>query len=551
LRVLLVEDNPGDAELIRGALEQAHPGTTLVCVERLSEALARAGDGAWDVVLLDLSLPDAFDLTGANRFHASFPDLPIVVLTSREDDRLAARAVAEGAQDYLVKGQIEPSLLLRAVRYAIERQQYGERARLLAAERSARIAAEAAKRRAMLLSEVSGALSESLEEEEATFAAAARVLVPELADWCLVELVDDGGELRLAAAAHRDPSREELLREVAARGPPVAAEPPGAPRVVRTGEPELHADIADEALAAWSRGREGALRALGLGAAMVVPIGARGRRHGAMTFAATSAARRYGPEDLELAREIGHRAGIAVESSRLYREAQRAIRVREDVLAIVSHDLKTPLTSIQLSAAVALRSLGKGGDASAIGRHLETVLRGTRRAQLLLQDLLDMASIRAGRLAIRTSHQGSGSLLAEAVQVHEPFAREKGISLASGGAAGTAVRCDRDRVLQALSNVIANAIKFCGSGDRIELAVGADEQFATFQVADTGPGIADDALPRVFEAYWSNARHAGGGTGLGLFISKGIVEAHGGRMWIESRVGHGTTVRFTIPVAAA
>jgi signal transduction histidine kinase len=170
---------------------------------------------------------------------------------------------------------------------------------------------------------------------------------------------------------------------------------------------------------------------------------------------------------------------------------------------------------------------------------------------VLLEDLLDMASIRAGRLAIRTAPEDAGALIAVAVQAYEALAREKGISLGRRGATVAAVRCDRDRVQQVFSNVIANAVRVCGTGDRIELTVCADERFATFTVADSGPGIADDALPLVFEAYWSSAKERRHGTGLGLFISKGIVEAHGGRMWIESRVGGGTKVRFTIPIAGA
>ena len=110
----------------------------------ISEALERAREGEWDVVLLNLSLPDAHELSGARRLHVAFPHLPIVVLTSLDDDRVAARAVAEGAQDYLLKGQIEPSLLVRSIRYAIERHQHAERTRLLAEERAARIAAETA-----------------------------------------------------------------------------------------------------------------------------------------------------------------------------------------------------------------------------------------------------------------------------------------------------------------------------------------------------------------------------------------------------------------------
>jgi phosphoserine phosphatase RsbU/P len=143
VRILLVEDNRGDADLVRMAFAEAKADVELVHVERLSEALAAAAEGGFDLALLDLSLPDAFELSGLGRLHMAFPSLPIVVLTSLHDERLAAKAVAEGAQDYLVKGDIPARLLVRAVRYAIERHQYADRARLLAEAHAARVAAEA------------------------------------------------------------------------------------------------------------------------------------------------------------------------------------------------------------------------------------------------------------------------------------------------------------------------------------------------------------------------------------------------------------------------
>jgi PAS domain S-box-containing protein len=686
LRVLLVEDNPADADLVRDALAHGRAGTTLVCVERIEDALERAREGDWDVVLLDLSLPDAQDLSGAHRLRLACPQLPIIVLTSLEDDRVAAAAVAEGAQDYLLKGHIESSLLVRSIRYAIERQHYADRARLLAEERASRIAAEAAQRRALLLSEVSGALTTTL-DDEATLRSVARVLVREFADWCAIELGDDASTRRLTATAHVDRTKEDLLRRWRERGP--AAEPagPSAASVVRTGRSELHADVAEASLAGWARDADGLelLREVGLRSAMVVPVSVRGRIFGAMTLA-TVGFRRYGPEDLALADEIARRLATALDNSRLHREGQqmlaalrasesrfravldqvqdyaifvldrdgrvaswsvgahmlkgwaheeivgrhfeaffppedvasgkpaaelecaareghfreegwrlrkdgsrflaevvltalrdergdvfgfvkvtrdvterkrlfeetqRAIRVREDVLAVVSHDLKSPLQAIHLAAQNAARIVAQCSAQCTVRRPLETIQRAARSANVLLQDLLDMASIRAGRLAIRTATEDTESLIADAVQAHEAVAREKGISLASRGATTAPVLCDRDRVQQVFSNVIANAVRVCGPGDRVDLAACADDRFATFTVADSGPGIAEDVLPLVFEAYWSSAKQRNHGTGLGLFISKGIVEAHGGRMWVESRVGEGTKVRFTLPVASA
>jgi PAS domain S-box-containing protein len=686
LRVLLVEDNPADADLVREALAHARAGATLVWVERISEALERAREAEWDVVLLDLSLPDAQGLSGAHRFRVAFPHLPMIVLTALEDDRVAAGAAAEGAQDYLLKGQIEPSLLVRSIRYAIERQHYADRARLLAEERAARVAAETAQRRALLLSEVSGALFSSL-DDEATLETVAHVLVRELADWCVIALGDGASAPRLTASAHVDRTKEAQLRRLRERAPAGGVHGPGGATAMRTGRSELHAEVPEASLAGWARDPEQleSLREVGLRSAMIVPVAVRGRIFGVMTLAAVGF-RRYGPEDLALADEIARRVATALDNSRLHREAQHAlsalrasesrfravldqvqdyaifvldregrvaswsvgarllkgwtqdeilgkhfgsffapedvargkpaaeleaaaregrfeeegwrvrkdgsrfladvvltalrdeqgkplgfvkvtrdvterrrlvdeiqhaVRVREDVLAVVSHDLKSPLQTISLAAHAAARAVAQCAAECSVRRPLETIQRAARSANVLLNDLLDMASIRAGRLAIRKAPEDAAQLIMDAVQTHEALAREKGVSLACQGATATAaaVLCDRDRVQQVFSNVIANAVRVCASGDRIDLTAHADERFATFSVADSGPGIAEDALPFVFEAYWSGAKQRGQGTGLGLFISKGIVDAHGGRMWIESRVGDGTKVRFTIPIA--
>ncbi len=682
LRILLVEDNPGDVELVRGALDEERADASLLHVERISEAIVRARAGACDVVLLDLSLPDSGGLEGARRLRAECPDLPIVVLTSLEDDRLAAQAVAEGAQDYLVKGRIDGALLVRSIRYAVERQRYAESARQLAAERSARLAAEAAiaalrasenrfravldqvhdhaifqldpegrvaswsksasllkgwspeeilgrrfdcffppedvargkpgaelleaarvghtedeswrlrkdgsrflanasvtalhdeqgrllgfvkvtrdvtgrrrtERNVEFLGRATHELAQSL-DPRAALEHLAGMVVPYLADSCCAfVLAEEGASCELVASACADPAKERLALE-AARGFPVGPWPTfEVIEQLRRGEPVFLPELGEPELRAMARSEDHLelLRSAGLRSSIVVPLRARGALYGGLTLGMTQPERRFDRVDLELAVDLGRRAELAVENARLFEEVQRAVRVREDVLAVVSHDLKGPLSVIQLAALSAARMLDKaGGGDPAIRHQVDSIQRGVRRATVLLRDLLDMASIRAGRLAIRTSQEDAESVLAETVEAHEALAREKGISLSSGGTAGLSVECDRDRLLQVFANAITNAITFCRSGDRIDLAVAGDGRFATFTVADTGPGIAEDALPLVFEAYWSGARQAGHGTGLGLFISKGIVEAHGGRVWIESRVGQGTTLRFTVPIAAA
>jgi signal transduction histidine kinase len=312
-------------------------------------------------------------------------------------------------------------------------------------------------------------------------------------------------------------------------------------------------DVGESELAAIARSPQHLelVRRVGLRSFMSVPLRSRGVAYGAVLFLMTEPGRRFDAVDLGVATELARRTELAIDNARLFEESQHAVRVREDVLAVVSHDLKSPLQAVTLAAHTAARAVERCSAECTLRRPLETIQRAARSANLLVQDLLDMASIRAGRLAIRIATEDPGALVADAVQAHEALARQNGISLASERASLAPVHCDRDRVQQVFSNVIGNAVRACGSGDRIDLSADADERFAMFTVTDSGSGIAEDALPHVFEAYWSSSKQRKHGTGLGLFISKGIVEAHGGRMWIESRVGEGTTVRFTLPLAGA
>ena len=232
-----------------------------------------------------------------------------------------------------------------------------------------------------------------------------------------------------------------------------------------------------------------------------------------------------------------------------YEEAQRAVRLREEVLAVVSHDLRNPLAAIHMAATLLLLRLG--GDPR-LRKQVETIHRSSARMEHLISDLLDMASIQAGRLALEFRPEELGPILSEVLETHEPTARERGMQLVRRcDLHGEMLYCDRDRVLQVMGNLLGNAIKLCRTGDVVMISCEASDREATFAVTDTGPGIPADEVPHLFERYWSAERHAKKGTGLGLYICKGIVEAHDGRMWVESTHGEGSTFYFALPLADA
>jgi signal transduction histidine kinase len=230
-------------------------------------------------------------------------------------------------------------------------------------------------------------------------------------------------------------------------------------------------------------------------------------------------------------------------------EMRRAVELRDRILAVVSHDLRNPLGAIDLGAALLLGNQNVCSDPIA-RRQAETIQRSARRMDRLIADLLDMSSIQAGRFSLQRSACPLEPLLTEAADAHEPPAGEKGISLRRDfRAAAAIVYCDHDRMLQVLSNLLGNAIKFCGTGDAITIAARVLGDDTLVSVLDTGPGISEEDLSQIFELYWQGKAREQRGTGLGLFISKGIVEAHGGKLWVESAPGAGSAFFLTLPLA--
>ena len=237
------------------------------------------------------------------------------------------------------------------------------------------------------------------------------------------------------------------------------------------------------------------------------------------------------------------------EHERLLRELEQAVRIRDDVLAIVSHDLRSPLNSISLAAELLAR-VGDGGGDARIQKPVDTIKRASDRMKQMIGDLLDMAITRTGRLVVEQSACDAQALVNEAVEAHAPFATEKGVKLdAHLELHGESVSCDQGRIQQVFANLIGNAIKFCTAGDTIRVLAAREGAMVRFSVVDSGPGIPAEALAHLFDPYWSGKEHTKRGTGLGLFISQNIVAAHGGRLWVESVVGEGSAFHFTVPAA--
>jgi PAS domain S-box-containing protein len=225
-----------------------------------------------------------------------------------------------------------------------------------------------------------------------------------------------------------------------------------------------------------------------------------------------------------------------------------AIASRDDILAVVSHDLRSPLSAIKLSAAVAARAAG--GDGPPEGhRHLDVILRSAERMSRLIDDLLAAATIEAGKFAVELASEDVTSIVEETFQGLDATATARSIRLVREVQGDPPpIRCDRMRIIQVLSNLIGNAIKVVAEGSSVQVHVWPGGSDVHFAISDGGPGIEEAELPHLFDRYWKG-KTKGEGVGLGLYIAKGIVKAHGGRIWVESQLGAGSTFFFSIPAA--
>jgi len=255
----------------------------------------------------------------------------------------------------------------------------------------------------------------------------------------------------------------------------------------------------------------------------------------------------YKPVNRDL---LAQKAKLFCETYRQKNELARALRAREDVLAIVSHDLRTPLAVVHTTATMLLNPKYQFTPQQVREQH-ERIRRNVNLMNRMIGDLMDMASLRAGKLSIDARPMVINDVLREAVSVHETPAREKGLVLAcEAGADDMHAEADRARLMQLFQNLIGNAVKFCKPGDRISVTGRTRGGDAIIEISDTGPGISPEDLPRIFDPYYSASdKHQKTGTGLGLYIGKGIVDAHGGRISCASEPGVGTTFRVVLPLA--
>jgi signal transduction histidine kinase len=423
-------------------------------------------------------------------------------------------------------------------REAMRRRQEAEQ--IAADAQSARDAAEREERRAAFLAAAVQELASSLDLAHAV-TTLAKLFVPNLAEICAIDLHNPDGTLRRVAVAHRDSARAaELSRMIDSI---ITDVPEALTRVMS--ERKVKAIGASSPLLRYLTGSDAdEPRSL-----LVVPLVSRGEILGIVT-AAAPVGQVFTRGDAALAAELARHGSLAIDNARLYLESQQALRAREEVLAIVSHDLRNPLNAITLATSLLQTSASISGEDR---EQLDITDLSAQRMRRLIEDLLDVTRLEGGkRLPIEPAAVEVEPLLSETYELFKAQAATSGISLQYEAAEKLPpVYADRHRILQVLSNLLGNAMKFTPSGGTIRFGAETRDSDVLFTVSDSGPGIPQEHLGDIFNPYWQAKRTERMGAGLGLPIAKGIVEAHGGRIWVESEPGKGTRFYFTLPVAEA
>ena len=541
-RLLIIEDNPADVAIIQRTLRDVArwPARTqfdLVRAEMLEEALEVFKTQTIDVVLSDLNLPDSNGLDTLRAITAAAPDVPVVVLTGSNDDSRSVEALQAGAQDYLVKGQIDSHSLDRSIRYAMERKRAEQDRAQLLLEQAARAATEHSAELMRQVQYVTDATLANLTSEK---------LIPELlnrlttilrADMSAILFLEVNQMLTLAGSRGLEEGVPPNIRISVGEG--------FAGRVAqqRTALVLDDPDGIDILPGSWEKGLHSALGA---------PLIAEGKLIGVVEVGARQPGT-FTAEEQQLLQMVADRIAHAIEHVRLYKAEQKArlaaeeaSRAKDQFLAVISHELRTPLTPITGW----IKLLRDNSRQVPRETGLDVIDRNVRLLARIIDDLLNLSAERFGTFHLQQKHAVDlKALLSQVAQAAAQPCREKGIELSLElPPASISIRADRERLVQAFGNILNNAVKFTPAGGKIWVTVSHQSDRIVVRVQDNGIGIRADFLPHIFDPFRqadASSTRPHGGLGLGLSIAQQIICAHGGAIQAESAGSNAGTI-FTI-----
>jgi signal transduction histidine kinase len=446
---------------------------------------------------------------------------------------------AEGVVD--LQRQVAEQMLLSALR-----------------ERGLAESAEEARRRAAFLAEAGRMLAESV-DRTSTLVALTRLALPTLGAWCIVDILEEDNSIRRLGIYHSDPEKQKLAQELQMEWAPEIDDPFGAAPMLQSVETlEISRDI-ESRLAATPHGTKNVdvLRKLGLGSILTVPLVARGKLLGAITFVSGSPARPYRPEERELAEALTTRAALALDNAQMYeaavvlrQTAESANRAKTAFLGAMSHELRTPLNAI--GGYVDLLDMGLRGPVTE-EQHadLARVRSNQQHLTVLITEILNFARIGGGGITYAVTEVNIFDAVRHAVELIDPLFAQRGIVFdAITGDTGAIARADSERVTQILVNLLSNAMKFTPSGGHVGVDCAAAGTVVTICVSDTGIGIAADKLGNIFEPFIQlkeGLADRASGVGLGLAISRDLARAMNGDLTVVSSLGKGSRFTLSLP----
>lgn len=396
------------------------------------------------------------------------------------------------------------------------------------------------------LATASSLLSGTLDYDQ-TVANLASVVVPEAADACVVRLLV-GGQLQTVACAHRNSQLQEAYLRMTEQIPSGGRLADLLYGVCKTGLPLIETNFQKSQSplpGAAERVQQFGREVFNITSFAIFPLKVGDNAIGTITFVADESQRHFDQMDLSFLEALTRRVTLAIENARLYREAHKATRAREEILAIVSHDLRNPIGAISLALELIQQSKDLSQDQ--VFKFSEIMQSSVGQARRLIDDLQDFVRIEAKTFSVEKRPHYVPECAAGVLDFIGRLAKEKSQQVVIEFPPELPeVLCDADRMSQVIANLAGNAIKFTPPGGSIRIVACAFEKEVLISVIDNGPGIEERDLPRIFDRYYQAESTKRLGTGLGLAISKAIVEAHGGRIWAESRVGHGSKFHFTV-----
>ena len=414
------------------------------------------------------------------------------------------------------------------------------------------------------LSEASALLSKSLDYEE-TLTSLAALVIPDLADWCRVDMLAEDGSLRLLAVTHIDPDKVKWAKDLAQKYPTDLSAPAGLANVLRTGKAEVYPDITEEMLAEGTRDPQylELLKTVKFRGVIIAPIASTRGVLGAITLVSAESRRRYTDRDVALAVELGLRAGMAVENARAHQaeklareaavEARRAAEdanaAKSQFLAFMSHELRTPLNAIAGYVDLILADV-HGPVTSAQREALDRVKRSQRALLVLINNVLNFVRLDAGHVDLNLADVAAVDILKEVEPLVIPQLDAKDIEYDFACEEGAQVRADPEKTQQILLNLLSNAIKFTDSGGSIAVTCRSKDGMVAFEVKDTGCGIAADKQNAIFEPFVQldrTLKSGHQGVGLGLAISRELAMQMKGTLTVDSVVGQGCTFVLSLP----